>query len=86
MLRVILSHFVLFLLPFLGYALWLFLNKKAQTSENWRNGPLAWLALSGVVLVVVSLMALASFKQAPEGAEYRPSRLENGVFIPGGYE
>ncbi len=86
MIRVILSHFLLFLLPFLGYAIWLWLNKKAQTSENWKNGPNGWLALAGLVLVLVSLALFASFKKMPEGAEYVPSHMENGVFVPGRYE
>ncbi|WP_417686551.1 DUF6111 family protein [Roseibium sp.] len=86
MIRVFLSHFLLFLLPFIGYAVWLFLNKKEQSSENWRNGPNGWLALSGIVLVLASLVIFASFRKMPDGTEYRPSRMENGVFVPGGYE
>ncbi|MBO6757393.1 MAG: hypothetical protein JJ902_13770 [Roseibium sp.] len=86
MFRVILSHLVLFALPFVGYAVWLWLNKKAQTSENWKNGPIAWLSLAGVVMVVISLVSLASFQQMPEGTEYRPSEMRDGVFVPGGYE
>ncbi|MEJ8472711.1 DUF6111 family protein [Roseibium algae] len=86
MFRVLLSHAFLFLLPFLGYAIWLWLNKKSQTSENWRNGPTGWLALAGVLLVLGSLVVFASFQRMPDGTEYRPSRMENGVFIPGGYE
>ena len=86
MLRVVLTHFALFILPFVGYAVWLVLNKKAQSSENWRNGPMGWLTLSGIGLVMASLVWLASFKHMPDGVEYRPSRMENGVFIPGHYE
>ncbi|WP_417672132.1 DUF6111 family protein [Roseibium sp.] len=86
MARVILSHLLLFFLPFVGYAVWLWINKKAQTSENWRNGPNGWLALAGIGLVLASLVIFASFKKMPEGTEYRPSRMEDGVFIPGGYE
>lgn len=86
MLRVVLSHILLFFLPFLGYAFWLWLQKKEQTSEEWRKGPLRWLALAGVGLVLVSLGFFASYREAPDGAEYIPSHMENGVFVPGRYE
>ncbi|MTI43592.1 hypothetical protein JM93_02815 [Roseibium hamelinense] len=86
MIRVVLSHLVLFLLPFIGYAVYLFLKKKAQTKENWQAGPMPWLALTGLVLVLGGLVFFASFKQMPEGTEYRPSQMRDGVFVPGGYE
>lgn len=86
MFRVVLSHLLLFLLPFLGFALWLWLNKKAQTSENWRNGPMAWLALGGASLVIIGLVIFASFDQVPEGQAYRPAEMRDGVFVPGGFE
>ncbi|SHM31584.1 DUF6111 family protein [Roseibium suaedae] len=86
MLRVVLSHVLLFLLPFMGYALWLWLQKKEQTSEEWRKGPLRWLALAGIALVLVSLGLFASYREAPDGAEYIPSHMEDGVFVPGRYQ
>ncbi|MTH98414.1 DUF6111 family protein [Roseibium sp. RKSG952] len=86
MIRVVLSHLLVFALPFIGYAIWLWANKKAQTRENWRSGPMPWLALTGLVLVLVSLGVFANFKRAPDGTEYRPSQMQDGVFVPGGYE
>ena len=86
MLRVILADIVLFLLPFLAYALWLWLNNKAHTSEHWRRGPMGWLALSGIAMVIVSFIVFASLKTAPEGEEYRPAHMRDGVFVPGRYE
>ena len=86
MLRVILWQILLFLLPFFGYALWLWLNKKAHVSEHWRNGPMGWLTLAGVALVVVGLIVFATDRQAPEGKEYRPAEMRDGVFVPGRYE
>jgi cytochrome bd-type quinol oxidase subunit 2 len=86
MLRIILIDIILFLLPFLVYGFWLWVNNKAHVSEHWRKGPMAWLALAGIALVVVSFVIFASIKQAPDGAEYRPAHMENGVFVPGHYE
>lgn len=86
MLRVVLSHLLLFFLPFIGYGVYLWLKNRAQTSENWRQGPMVQLALAGVLLVIASLVFFASYEEAPEGKDYRPSRMENGVFIPGGFD
>jgi len=86
MIRVVLAHLLLFLLPFIGYAVWLWLTKKSQASENWQGKPMAWLSLAGLVIVVVSLVSLATFQRMPEGTEYRPSQMRDGVFVPGGYE
>ncbi|WP_208998271.1 DUF6111 family protein [Roseibium aquae] len=76
----------MFLLPFIAYGVWLWLNKKSQTAENWQGKPIAWLSLTGMVIVVVSLVSLATFQRMPEGTEYRPSKMEDGVFVPGGYQ
>ncbi len=86
MLRVILTQLVLFLLPFIGYAVWLWLNNKAHASKRWRDGPMGWLALTGIAFAMIGLGVMASFKQAPEGAEYRPAHMKDGVFVPGRYE
>lgn len=86
MIRVVFTHLLLLFLPFLAYGLWLWLNKKAQTKENWQEGPIGWLAVAGIAIVIVSLVLFANFKQAPEGLEYRPSQMQDGVFVPGGYE
>ena len=56
MLRIILTQLLLFSLPFIGFAIWLFLNKKAQTSENWRDGPMLWLVIAGGLLVIGGLI------------------------------
>ncbi|ADZ69592.1 DUF6111 family protein [Polymorphum gilvum] len=86
MVRVIFTHLVLFLLPFAFYALWLWVSKKEQTSENWRKGPIAWLVIVGAVLVSISLGLMASFDKSPEGLEYRPAEIRDGVFVPGRFE
>ncbi len=86
MLRIVLTHLVLFLLPFVGYAVWLAANRKAQTSENWRNGPIIWLIIAGAVIVAGSLVGLASFESRPEGKVYVPAQIRDGQFIPGHYE
>ncbi|WP_286133070.1 DUF6111 family protein [Labrenzia sp. DG1229] len=48
MLRVALTHLILFLLPFFCYALWLWLTKRSQHPDRWAKGPLAWLTVTGL--------------------------------------
>lgn len=86
MFRVFLAHLFLFLLPFFGYALWLWLSKKSHHPDRWSKGPIAWLTLSGLVLVIAGLVGMASFKQSPEGANFIPSQMRDGEFVPGRYE
>lgn len=86
MLRVILVQLLLFSLPFIGFAIWLFVTKKAQTSENWRKGPMVWLVISGLGLSIAGLVVLASNEGIPDGKVYRPAELRDGVLVPGRYE
>ncbi|WP_249695848.1 DUF6111 family protein [Stappia sp. WLB 29] len=86
MLRIILTQLLLFSLPFIGFAIWLFINKKAQTSENWRKGPMLWLVIAGGLLVVGGLVMLTTHGGLPDGQSYRPAELRDGQFIPGRYE
>lgn len=86
MLRVVLIQLFLFLLPFLCYGTWLWLTKKTGRDENWSRGPVGWLTLAGLGLVIAGLLATAIFNTSPEGTEYRPSSFKDGVFVPGGFE
>ena len=86
MVRVFLVHLVLFLLPFIGYAVWLWLSKRTNDPDRWAKRPVAWLTLAGLVLVSSGLVGMASFDHAPDGASWRPSEMRDGVFIPGRYE
>ncbi|GAB4534495.1 MAG: hypothetical protein Tsb0019_36130 [Roseibium sp.] len=86
MFRVFLAHLFLFLLPFFGYALWLWLSKKSNHPERWSRGPIAWLTLSGLVLVIAGLTTMATLTSSQEGANYIPSQIRDGVFVPGRFE
>ncbi len=83
MFRVVLTQLLLFLLPFLCYFLWLRLQSRP---DGWGKGPVAWLSIAGIILVIASMAVFANLKQRPEGTEYRPSVMQDGVFVPGHYE
>lgn len=86
MLRIILTQLILFLLPFACYTAWLWLTKKNKDPDSWTRGPVAWLTLAGIALVIGGLVSVAVFNRSPEGKEYRPSEIRDGVFIPGRFE
>ena len=86
MLRVALTHLVLFLLPFFCYALWLWLTKRSKHPERWAKGPLAWLTVTGLAFVIVGFVVMSSLNRGPEGTDYRPTQMKDGVFVPGGFE
>ncbi|MEP3277594.1 MAG: DUF6111 family protein [Stappiaceae bacterium] len=86
MLRIVLIHFALFLLPFVAYAIWISITRRAQSKPAWRDGPNFWLASAGLVLVVGSLLILGTFRDAPSGASYTRAEFKDGKLIPGGYE
>lgn len=86
MFRVFLAHLLLFCLPFLGYALWLWLSRRSHHPERWSKGPIAWLTLTGLVFVIAGLVGMASVNHSSEGRNFIPSHMRDGVFVPGRYE
>lgn len=86
MLRVALTHLLLFLLPFFCYAIWLLLTKRSKDPDRWARGPLAWLTVSGLVLVIGGFVVMSTLNRGPEGSDYRPTQMKDGVFVPGGFE
>ncbi|MEP3048249.1 MAG: DUF6111 family protein [Roseibium sp.] len=86
MLRIVLTQLFLFLLPFACYTAWLYLTKKNKEPDSWTRGPVAWLTLAGLALMISALVAVAFLGKSPEGTEYRPSEFRDGVFVPGRFE
>lgn len=61
MARVFLISLVLLFLPFIVYAGYLKLARRGEESGNiWRDAPVIWLAVIGVVLAVAGLIGLMS--------------------------
>ncbi|GLK76868.1 hypothetical protein GCM10008171_21220 [Methylopila jiangsuensis] len=80
----ILLQALLFLSPFIAYALWLRLTARGwRAPERWLGAPLVWLCVAGVALTVASLFALAFTSGGSTRAIYVPAHMENGVFVPG---
>jgi hypothetical protein len=85
MIRPIFTELVLFLAPFVAYALYLLATKAAlMTMASWPPKVLASLAIVALVLMIGSFVYLSHFSGAPPGSTYVPAHVdEGGNFVPG---
>jgi hypothetical protein len=82
MVRVIITQLLLFLLPFLAYAAYLFLTKKLHR-KVWIDAPRYWLVIAGFVCSLIGFGVLAMINNNPTGGTYIPAHYKDGVLIPG---
>lgn len=84
MIRPILQEFVLFLLPFLAYAVFLIATRaRVFDAGSWPVGRIASLSIIALLLVVASFVVLAHRSGAPPGSTYVPAHIEDGRLVPG---
>lgn len=88
MLRVVLLELVMFLLPFFIYGIYVYWFRQAEPGEGgiWADAPLAWLAVAGIVLMLIAITLLIQFTGDRPGGVYVPPRFEDGVLKPGHFE
>jgi hypothetical protein len=84
MIRPIATELVLFVTPFVLYAVFLWATKAGVLHpDSWSLARIAWLAIAALVLVLGSFVYFAHFTGAPVGSTYIPAHMENGKFVPG---
>ena len=84
MIRPIFTELVLFLAPFVVYAIFLIATKSALVDwGSWPPKTLAGLAIAALVLMIGSFVYLAHFSGSPPGSTYVPAHVEDGRFVPG---
>ena len=85
MIRRVLEELLIFLSPFLLYALYLAIRvRRPDHGVHW-DGQAFRLTLAGVVLVILSLVATGLFSERHRGG-YVPPHLENGQVVPGRFQ
>ena len=86
MIRPVLTELVLFLAPFVAYAIFL-VATRAQVFErtSWPPKTLALLAIAALLLMLGSFIMLAHFSGAPPGSTYEPAHMENGSVRAGAH-
>ena len=84
MIRIGFTEIVLFLAPFVLYAVFLWATKAGvMHPDSWPVSRIVWLAIAALLLVVGSFIYFAHFTGAPPGSIYVPAHMENGKFVPG---
>ncbi|HEY2756187.1 MAG TPA: DUF6111 family protein [Pseudolabrys sp.] len=84
MIRSVLTEVLLFITPFVLYAVFLFATRAGVIDvKSWPLAHVATLAIIALLLVVGSFIYLANYSGAPVGTTYVPAHLENGKFVPG---
>ena len=87
MLRFIAFNALFFVLPFAAYAVWLAAARGSPANlAAWPARTIAYLAVGGVVLMVISLLFFINFQGDPPGGKYVPATIENGKIVPGHIE
>lgn len=86
MLRIAITEIVLFLSPFLAYALWLWLERRAgRTFGKAGANRLVFVALAGFLMMIAGFVFLA-VSDPPHTGTYRPAEFRDGVLVPGRFE
>jgi hypothetical protein len=84
MVRPVLTEVVLFLAPFVAYAVFLWATRAGVLDPaSWPAGRIAWLLIAALVLMIASFVVLAHWGGAGPGSTYVPAHYENGRVVPG---
>jgi len=59
------------------------MRRKAESGGAWNEMPVAALLVAGLVLMMGALVYTALTGGAEPGTAYEPSRVEDGVLVPG---
>ena len=77
---------LLFLAPFVAYALWLAVARRRARAHagdaSWSDAPLLWLTAAGLVLVIAGFVFTALISGEEAGGTYIPPRIIDGELVP----
>jgi hypothetical protein len=84
MIRPVFTEIILFVAPFVLYAVFLWATKAGVMDlESWPLARIAWLTIAALVLMVGSFIYFSHFTGSPPGSTYVPAHIEDGKFVPG---
>jgi heme/copper-type cytochrome/quinol oxidase subunit 3 len=84
MIRVGFTEIILFAMPFVLYAVFLWATRAGvMDPESWPVSRLITLAIVAFLLVIGSFVYFVNYTGAPPGSTYVPAHMENGKFVPG---
>jgi hypothetical protein len=85
MTRAIIQELLLFLLPFIAFAVYLLVSRRNPLVWSSWSAQSVWLTIAGLAIVVVSLLA-AGFVAERHTGDFVPTHLENGRVVPGQFK
>jgi hypothetical protein len=85
MLRPVLTELLLFIAPFVLYALYLWGTQSGGVTNraNWPLARVAYLVIAAIVTVIVGVLLLAELGGSAPRSTYIPAHIEDGKFVPG---
>lgn len=84
MIRPFLIEVLLFITPFVAYAIFVAATRAGTLDPTaWSLPVLGWLAMAALALMIVSFVLMAQFGGAPPYSKYVPAHMENGQLVPG---
>ena len=85
MTRAVVQELLLFLLPFVLFAIYLIILRRNPLVWSHWSSQSVWLTIAGLAIVVVSLVAAGLMADRQTGA-FEPTHLENGQVVPGRFK
>jgi hypothetical protein len=84
MIRPVFTELLMFLTPFVLYAIFLWATKAGvMHPDSWPLSRVLTLVIVALVLMVAAFVYFADYTGAPPGSTYVPAHSENGKFVPG---
>jgi hypothetical protein len=84
MIRPVFTELLMFVAPFVLYAVFLWATKAGvMHPDSWRASRIASLIIVALVLMIATFVYFADYTGAPPGSTYVPAHIENGKFVPG---
>jgi hypothetical protein len=84
MIRKLLLHGLPFLLPFVVYAFYVLMARRAERrGVQWRHAPWYWLTATGLGLSILSLVLAALLAPGSGEGPYQPARVIDGQIVSG---
>lgn len=89
--KIFLTRILPLLLPLILFGIWLYLaRRKAKAAGNpmprLGDAPWAWLAITGMLTLVIGLLTFGLFAGEEPGGNYIPPHIEDGKVVPGRIE
>jgi hypothetical protein len=80
--RLILTYGAIFLVPGLGFWLYVQLLRWQNGARDLPSTPWVWLAIAGLALLIASFVALGLPQANAPDKVYVPAHMENGALVP----